>query len=321
MIKFLIHRIVQGMVTLLFLSLISFAIFQVTPGDPAYTIYGTDSQFLTESERIRINEQFDYHQPFISKFISWGREVFTGNLGYSNRQGRPVKEIISESLPNTLLLFSTSIFIILFASIFLGIKAGQHPDSLWDRGLTLMSITVSSIPAFWIGIVCIFIFSVQLNWLPSSGTGDLFSNDGAYNKIKYLLMPAFVLSFSHIGIYARFLQEQYKEEAKQPYVLVLKANGVKESFIVRGIIKKALSPYIQYIGVTIPSFFGGSIIIESLFNWAGIGLLSIQSILTRDYPLLMGSILITGIVVVLTIFITDVIAMMFNPYLRKGDII
>lgn len=320
MIRFIINRTVQGLITLLFITIISFAIFQVTPGDPAYTIYGSDSQFLTEQERIRINEQFGYNNSLLSKYFTWGKEVINGNLGYSYRQGRPVNEIISESLPNTLLLFSTSMFIIIIVSIFLGIKAGNRPGSLWDKGLTFLSIIISSIPAFWVGIICIFIFSVKLNWLPSSGTVDLLYNKGLFNKLKYLVMPVFVISFTHIGLYARFLQEQYKDESKKHYVKVARANGVKNTFIVRGILKNALSPYINYIGVTIPSFFGGSIIIESLFNWAGLGFLSVQSILTRDYPLLMGSILVTGIVVIIAIFLTDIVAMILNPRLRKEHV-
>lgn len=317
MIKLLANRLFQGVLTLFVISIVAFAIFEATPGDPAYTIYGSNSQYLTDHERARINDLFGHNESLISKYVAWGKGVLNGNLGYSYRQGRPVNEAIVESLPNTLLLFFTSMTIIIFFSIFLGIKAGQRAGSLWDRGLTFFGMTISSIPTFWIGIICIFIFSVKLGWLPSSGTGDLLNNGGVHQKIKYLIMPVFVISFSHIGMYARFIQEQYKDECYQHYVQYARINGASESFIVKGVLKNAVSPFVNYIGVTIPGFFGGSIIIESLFNWSGLGLLSVQAILTRDYPLLMGSILITGIVVVIAIFMTDIMSILLNPTLRR----
>lgn len=318
MTSLLIKRMLQGVLTLFIISILSFAIFQASLGDPAYTIYGSDSQLLTDQERERINHIFGYDQSFIDKYLSWGTEVLNGNLGYSYLQGRKVTEIIRESIPNTLILFIPTIMIIIISSIFLGVKAGRNEGSLWDRGLTLFSIIIGSIPSFWIGIICILLFSVKLGWLPSSGTNDILNQGSALANSKYMIMPLFVLCFSHIGIYARFLQEKIKEESKQHYVQVASANGVNERFITKGILKNAMSPYINYIGITIPSFFGGSIIIESLFNWAGLGLLSVQAILTRDYPLLMGSILVTGLVVIIAVLITDILSIALNPKLRRG---
>lgn len=318
MTSLLIKRMLQGVLTLFIISILAFAIFQATPGDPAYSIYGSDSQLLTNQERERINHIFGYDQSFIQKYLSWGAEVLNGNLGYSYLQSRKVTEIIGESIPNTLMLFVPTIVIIISFSILLGVKAGRNEGSLWDRGLTLFSIIIGSIPSFWIGILCILLFSVKLGWLPSSGTNDILTEGQALANIKYLFMPLFVLCFSHIGMYARFLQEKMKEESKQHYVQVALANGVNERFITRGILKNAMTPYINYIGITIPGFFGGSIIIESLFNWAGLGFLSVQAILTRDYPLLMGSILVTGVVVIIAVFITDILAILLNPKLRRG---
>jgi len=318
MINYFIKRLLQGILTFIMISILSFAIFQATPGDPAYSIYGADSQQLTDDERERINQIFHYNQSFIQKYVSWASEAVNGHLGYSYVQGQPVTKIIAESLPNTLLLFFPAIIIITLVAIFLGIKAGRNEGSIWDRSLTFFSITIGSIPSFWFGIVCILLFSVKLKWLPSSGTHDIMHGGWKLSDIQYLIMPLFVLCFSHIGMYARFLQEKIKEESKQHYVQVATINGADERFINLGILKNAISPFINYIGVTIPGFFGGSIIIESLFNWSGLGLLSVQSILTRDYPLLMGSILVTGIVVFVAVFITDVISILLNPQLRRG---
>ena len=159
---------------------------------------------------------------------------------------------------------------------------------MWDKGLSTVSIATSSIPAFWLGILFISFFAVKLGVLPSSGTGDIGGEGGFWDKLRYLIMPATVIILTHVGIYARFLQESIKVESRNYYVTVARANGVAEREIRKGILRNASIPYLNYIGMTIPSFFGGSIIVESLFSWAGLGQLTVKAVVTKDFPLLDG---------------------------------
>ncbi|WP_342508037.1 ABC transporter permease [Sporosarcina sp. FSL K6-2383] len=318
--KWIGKRMVMGAIVLLIVSFLSFFIMHAAPGDPAMAFYGGNAQTLTAAEKERITQAFALDRPVIVQYGAWLAETLTGNLGYSSKEGRPVTTILLERLPNTLLLFGVTMFFIVIGSIWLGMLAGMKEGSLWDKGLSTVSIATSSIPAFWLGILFISFFAVKLGILPSSGTGDVSGDGGLLDKLRHLIMPAAVLILTHVGIYARFLQESIKAESRQYYVMVARANGVAEKEIRQGIFRNASMPYLNYIGMTIPSFFGGSIIVESLFAWSGLGQLTVKAAMTKDFLLLMGGILWTGLIVVISLFIIDLLMYALNPKLRKGGV-
>jgi peptide/nickel transport system permease protein len=319
-VKWIGKRMVMGFVVLLVVSFLSFFIMHAAPGDPATAFYGGNAQTLNAAEKERIIRVFSLDRPVTEQYGSWLVETLKGNLGISYKEGRPVTTILMERLPNTLMLFGVTMFFIIIISIWLGTIAGMKAGSIWDRGLSTLSIATSSIPAFWLGILFISFFAVKLGVLPSSGTGDIGGESGFWDKLRYLILPATVIIATHVGIYARFLSENIKEESRKYYVTVARANGVREREIRKGILRNASFPYLNYIGMTIPSFFGGSIIVESLFSWNGLGQLTVKSVVTQDFPLLMGSILYIGILVVASLFIIDLIMYTLNPKLRKGGV-
>jgi peptide/nickel transport system permease protein len=319
-VKWIGKRMVMGIIVLLIVSFLSFFIMHAAPGDPAAAFYGGNAQTLTAAEKERISRVFSLDRPVIAQYGTWLGETVKGNLGISYKEGRPVSTILMERLPNTLLLFGVTLFFISIGSIWLGTTAGMKAGSLWDKGLSTVSIVTSSIPAFWLGILFISFFAVKLGVLPSSGTGDIGGEGGFGDKLRYLLMPATVIIFTHVGIYARFLQESIKVESRNYYVTVARANGVAEQVIRKGILRNASIPYLNYIGMTIPSFVGGSIIVESLFSWSGLGQLTVKAVATKDFPVLMGGILLTGLIVIVSLFVIDLITYSLNPRLRKGDV-
>jgi peptide/nickel transport system permease protein len=310
-------RLLQGVMVLALVSIISFAVINAAPGDPALALFGNDAQRLAPSERARINHIYGVDEPVMVRYFKWANQMLHGDMGVSYREGRKVVQILGERLPNTILLFSCSILLIVAFSIALGVRGGLCEGSIWDRGLSAFSIVFSSIPAFWFGILCILLFSVNLGVLPSSGTQSLREGGGMADRLRHLVLPVLVMVTTHVGLYARFIQEKIKDESKSYYVRVARANGLKEGFLVKGILKNALIPYVNYLGITIPGFFGGSIVIESLFSWSGLGQLSVKAAVTRDYPLLMGALMVTGIIVVVSILITDIASMALNPGLRR----
>ncbi|QUW20833.1 ABC transporter permease [Sporosarcina sp. Marseille-Q4063] len=319
-VKWIGKRMMMGVGVLLVVSFLSFFIMHAAPGDPATAFYGGNAQTLNAAEKERISRVFSLDRPVTAQYGSWLIETLKGNLGISYKEGRPVTTILMERLPNTLLLFSVTMFFIIAGSIWIGTIAGMKAGSIWDRGLSTASIATSSIPAFWLGILFISFFAVKLGVLPSSGTGDIGGEGGFWDKLRYLILPATVIIITHVGIYARFLQENIKEESRKYYVTVARANGVAEREIRKGILRNASFPYLNYIGMTIPSFFGGSIIVESLFSWNGLGQLTVKSVVTKDFPLLMGGIIFIGLLVVVSLFIIDLIMYSLNPKLRKGGV-
>lgn len=317
-VKWIGKRMVMGTIVLIVISFLSFFIMHMAPGDPATAFYGGNAQTLSTAEKERISSAFSLDRPVIEQYGAWLKEIVKGNLGYSSKEGRPVTVIVLERLPNTLLLFSVTIFIIIIGSLLLGTVAGMKAGSWWDKGLSAISIASSSIPSFWLGILLIFFFSVKLGILPSSGSGEVGGDGGLLDKLRHLIMPAAVIILTHTGIYARFLQESIKEESSKYYVMVARANGVVEREIRKGILRNSSVPYLNYIGMTLPSFFGGSIIVESLFAWSGLGQLIVKAVMMKDFPVVMGGILVIGLLVVLSLFIIDLIMYAMDPKLRKG---
>lgn len=275
---------------------------------------------LSAAEKERISRTFALDRPLVVQYGAWLMETVQGNLGMSAKEGRPVSAILAERVTNTLLLVGVSLFFIVTGSILLGMEAGMKPNSLLDRGLSSFSIASSSIPAFWLGILFIYLFSLKLGLLPSSGMQSIGGSDDFFDKGRHLVMPAAVIVLTHVGVYARFLQDSVKLEMRSYYVKTARANGVEEREIRSGVLRNALIPYLNYLGMTIPSFFGGSVIVETLFSWAGLGQLMAKSVMMKDYPLLMGGIMLTGVIVVVSLFVIDVLMFILDPKLRKREL-
>ena len=187
--KWIGKRMVMGTIVLLIVSFLSFFIMHAAPGDPATAFYGGNAQTLTTAEKERITQAFALDRPVLVQYGAWIAETIKGNLGYSSKEGRPVTTILTERLPNTLLLFGVTLFFIIIGSIWLGTVAGMKEGSLWDKGLSTVSIATSSIPAFWLGILFISFFAVKLGILPSSGTGDIGGDGGLVDRLRHLIMP------------------------------------------------------------------------------------------------------------------------------------
>jgi len=319
--KWIGKRVIMGTIVLIIVSFLSFFIMHAAPGNPAAAYYGGNVQTLTTAEQARIEQAFGLDRPVILQYGTWMREVLQGNLGNSAKEGRPVLTILLERLPNTLQLVILTLLIVTIVSTWLGLRAGMKEGSLLDRGLSVFSIASSAIPPFWLGIVCIIVFSVQLGWFPSSGMNDVRGNGGWTDRLYHIVLPLTVLVISHVGIFARFLQDSVKAENRSYYVQVARANGVPERQIRHSILRNAVIPYINYIGVTIPSFFGGSIVVETLFGWSGLGSLLVKAVMVKDFPVLMGAILIIATVVVICLFTIDVLMLCINPRLRRGKMV
>lgn len=319
-VKWIGKRVMLGATVLFIVSFLSFFIMQQGPGSAATAYYGGNPQMLSAAEKERISQAYGLNRPLLVQYGMWLKEAVTGNFGVSAKEGRPVAEILKERLPNTLLLFFVSIVFIVIGSIWLGLTAGLKRGTWLDRGLSAFSIATSSIPAFWLGILFIYLFSVKLGVLPSSGTRSIGVTGSIIDTLRHLVMPAAVIVLTHVGLYSRFLQENVKAESDSYYVMVARANGVNEREIRSGILRNAFVPYLNYVGMTIPSFFGGSVIVETLFSWAGLGQMMVKAVMTKDMPLLMGGILLVGAIVVAVLFVIDLLMYAIDPKLRKGTV-
>lgn len=315
--NYVIKRILQSVIVLLIMSGFAFALINAAPGDPAAAIYGGQMDQLTPAERERINTNLGLDRPLLVRYGNWLREVAAGHLGNSYANGKSVNAILAQRLPNTLLLFALSFTITVILALAIGLWAGIHPGSRLDRGITVASIVVNGIPSVLVAIGLIFLFSVQLGILPSTGTASLFSG-GAADRLRHLVLPVTTIVLSHVGSFARFIQEGMKEELNSYYVTVARANRVSKRHIYLGAMKNALVPFVNYAGTHVPSFFSGFVVVETVFAYPGLGNMIVNAIPVKDYPVLMGGILVTGLVVILSMLAVDLIDLALNPKLRKS---
>ena len=315
--RYVLKRLIQSIVVMFIMSICSFALINAAPGEPAAAIYGGQMDKLTQAEKDRINENLGLDQPVIIRYGNWLAEVSHGNFGYSYANGQNVGKMIKERMPNTMTLFLSSFVLTVILSIAVGLFAGLHPDSMIDRVITIISITLNGIPSVLVGIILILLFSVVLGWLPSSGVTSMFS-DTLKDRIIHLILPTVTVMFSHIGSFSRFIQEGLKEELDSYYVYVARANHMSKWDIYRGAMKNALVPFVNYVGTHVPSFFSGFVVIETVFAYPGLGNMIVNAIPVKDYPVLMGGILVTGIVVIISMLLVDLIDLALNPKLRKA---
>lgn len=314
--SYIIRRLFQGVLVLLLLSILSFCIINAAPGDPAAALYGGQVDKLRREDRERINKNLGMDKPLLERYIIWGGNVLKGNLGKSYLEGREVSKIIMERLPNTLILSLTSLFLVIVIALRFGIKAGLNEGGIHDKMINYLGLGLYSIPTFYFALLMIIIFSINLKLLPSSGVTSI-GGGGFLDRLIHLILPSFVIPATHSLAYAKFVKERVQEENSSLYSYAARVNGMGEKRVVRGAVKNALVPFVNYLGTTLSSFICGSIVIETLFSYSGIGQLSVKAALTKDYPLLMGTVLISGVVVVIGILITDIIALLLNPLLRK----
>ena len=317
--RYILIRLLQALLVLFIMSMFAFALINAAPGDPAAAIYGGQMDKLTQAERERINTNLGLDKPLAERYFNWLTEILHGRLGNSYANGRDVNSIIRERMPNTLFLFAASFTLTVLISVLIGLRAGLRPDTGVDRGVTIASITINGIPSVLVAILLIYLFSVKLSWLPSSGSVSSFAA-GPFDRAAHLVLPVVTIVISHAGAFSRFIQEGLKDELRSYYVTVARANHVSKRAIELEAMKNALIPFVNYAGAHIPSFFSGFVVVETVFSYAGLGNMIVGAIPVKDYPVLMGGILITGVVVILSMLLVDLVGLALDPKLRKAVI-
>ena len=242
-------------------------------------------------------------------------------IGYSTNSGQQVLAMILERLPATLLLTVTAFVISFVVGIPLGVYSATHKYSAGDYGLTIFSFIGISIPSFFFGMGLIYIFAIKLKWFPTSGFGDTtFKGTGMalfLNKMKYLVMPALVMSLANLATVMRFTRSSMVETLNQDYIRTARAKGLSEKVVIyRHALKNSLIPVITIFGLSIPNLFGGAYITEKVFSWPGMGLLGVDAIANRDYAVLMGLTLFTAILVLVGNLVADILYSFVDPRIR-----
>lgn len=314
---FLLRRGVKAVIVVLAIVVCNFLLIHAAPGDPASVIAGqsgaADARFLEQ-----LRQQFGLDQPLHVQLWLYLKGVLTLDLGFSHRQQQPVAQLILERLPATLLLTGAAFAFAVTAGVALGTLAARRVGRWADSVITVLALTFYATPLFWVGLMLVLFFSVWLEWLPSFGmmtvgaglTGPALWLDVA----KHLLLPALTLGLFYMAVYARLTRATMLEVADQDFVKTARAKGVPEGQVVRRhVLRNALLPVITFAGIQAGQLIGGSILVETVFAWPGIGRLAFEALLARDYPVLLGVFFVTSVMVVLFNLLTDLLYAVVDP--------
>lgn len=311
--RFFLRKLLGLVLTLLLVSLVTFAVFQILPGDPAAVILGVDADPV-QLERLR--EQMGTNDPLPQRFASWLLGVLHGDLGMSYRYNQSVSQLIASGLSVTLSLSLFSLVLTLLIGLPVGIFLAQHSKKAYAVPVSFLSQLGLSTPTFCVSILLISLFSVKLRWLPSFGYVPFAQSP--FDWLKSLLLPSLSTAIGSAAVLIRYVQAGILQQQREDYVRTAKSKGVPQSAILRHhVLRNALIPVLTIFGMLVADVLGGSIIVETVFSLPGIGKLISVSISTRDLPLIQGLVLYLAAAVAVCNFAVDVLYTVIDPRIRR----
>ncbi len=313
MLKYIVRRILIAIPVLLGITIIDYFIMGLA-GSPLEMIQGARvSKEALEVKKIALG----LDQPVYIQYFTWLKELLQGNLGYSIKNYQPVSQMIGTYIGPTLLLMATTLAVSMVIAAPAGIYSAVRQYSPGDYTVVTLSFLGSSIPGFFLSLILIYIFTIKLGWLPSSGMFTLGAEKTAGDVIKHMIMPVIVLATSMAGTNIRYIRSAMLEILQKDYLRTAKAKGIGRFLVInKHALRNAMLPIITVFGMEIPVLFGGAIIIEQIFSWPGLGLMTMSAIINRDYPVIMGVCLMSAIVVMAANLLTDILYAVVDPTIK-----
>lgn len=312
MLKFLPRRLLQLIPTLFLVSVLIFGLQQLLPGDPALVMAGEERDPAVIEQ---IRKQYRLDQPLPVQYVYWVGNVLRGDLGESMRIKQPVSQLIAEKLPVTVQLATMAMCFAVLIGIPAGIVSAVKKDSAWDVGANVFALWGLSTPNFWLGIMLIFLFSVQLGWLPASGFVSPFED--FRQSIATTVMPAFVLGNAIAAVLMRHMRSAMLQAMTSDYVRTARAKGLVERVVVlKHALRNALTPVITLGALEFGTLLSGAVLTEQVFSIPGFGKLIVDAVFNRDYAVVQGVVLVTASVYILLNLLADVLYVLVNPRLR-----
>lgn len=313
MLGYILKRLLHAVPVALAVSVICFSLVQLAPGDPLAVVLPADASQETVDA---VKAQYGLDRPLVVQYFIWLGNVVTGDFGKSIATGRPVLSEISNAIGYSLSLAFLASLMALMVGLSLGMLAGYTIGSPVDKVASAFAISGVSIPHYWLGIVLVVIFSVQLNALPAMGAGTN-PDAGILERLRFMILPAVTLAAMPAGIVTRSVRALVAETLARDFVTALRAKGLTEVQIFGHVVKNSAPTALAVIGVQMGYLMAGSILVETVFSWPGTGLLLNSAILTRDIPLLQGTILVLALFFVAMNLIVDILQPLFDPRIKR----
>lgn len=317
MLSYIGRRVLQSVPLLIGVSIIGFALMHLAPGGPlaVYTLNPTITN--QDIERIRIVLGLD--QPVHIQYFKWASGMFTGNWGNTFFGGRPVLDVIFERMPATFLLMGSALSMAILIGATIGVLGAIRRYSIFDMLATSGAMVALSFPTFWFGLMAIYFFAVQLGWLPSGGMYELGEENNLLDLLRHLVLPTMVLALVISAIWSRYTRSAFLEVMHQDYMRTAKAKGLRpRQRLLRHALPNALKPLIALLGIELPALFSGALVTETIFGWPGMGRLFVDALGMKEYPILMGMIMFTGLFVIVGNLLADIAIALLDPRVRLG---
>ncbi|AIC31139.1 MULTISPECIES: ABC transporter permease [Rhizobium] len=312
--SFLLNRFAQSLVLLLIVSVIGFAVLNLIPGGPLAQ-FGLDAS-MTQDDLNRLTEQLGLNRPLWIQYLDWAWRLLRGDWGHSFRDGAPVLEVIGRHLMATLLLMGSSTVIAIAIGTWIGVRGATKRYSIFDYMATVGAMVALSIPTFWFGLIGIYVFSLRLGWLPA-GNMYTIGDESVLNYLHHLILPSVVLALVHVAIWSRYMRTATLDVINQEFIKTARAKGLSERrILMKHVIGNALLPMITLLGMQLPSILTGALVTETVFTWPGMGRLFLDSLGYSDYPVVMGLLMFSAILVVVSNLAADIVVAIIDPRIR-----
>jgi peptide/nickel transport system permease protein len=315
--RFIARRLLQAVPTILVIVVINFFLLHFAPGDAADVLAG-EAGSATPEYMADLRQRFGLDQPLYVQLFVYLKNILFLDLGYSFRHNQPVLTLIMDRLGPTLLLMATTLVISVGVGVMLGLLAATGLRTWRDNIISVLALVSYATPLFWLGLMLIIVFSIHLDWLPTSGMETIGAFNEGWERVvdiaRHLVLPAITLSLFYLAVYTRLMRAAMLEQAGMDYVTTARAKGLTERRITFGhVLRNALLPVITVAGIQTGGLIGGSVIVETIFGWPGLGLLAFQSLFARDLNLLFGIFFLSACLVVVVNVVVDLIYALLDP--------
>jgi peptide/nickel transport system permease protein len=319
MLAYLTRRAIAGSAVVLGVVTLTFALLRLAPGDPAERLLGPTA---TAEQLAAVRHTLELDRPLPAQYAHWLRAAARGDFGTSIATGDQVGRMLARAWPATVRLVGLSLVLSYLLGILVGAVQAHHGGSGTDTALSIASVTVLAMPGYWLGLMLVMLFTYELRWLPAFGAAgldaDFLSPAGrVVDALRHLALPLATLTLIGVGGAARFVRGAMLDVAGQPFVLVARAKGVGERAVTRRhVLRNALVPVVTLLGLSLPALFSGAVFVEAIFAWPGVGLVLVQAVQARDYPVVMAATTVSAILVVLGNLAAELLVAAVDPRAR-----
>lgn len=312
---YIVRRIMHSIPLVIGVSIIAFGIMHLAPGGPL-SVYTLNPSITAEDiERLRVALGLD--KPLYMQYFGWLKSMLTGSWGYTLFGGRPVLGVIVERLPATFLLMGTSLALAMIFGTLLGVLGAVRRNSIFDYLATTGAMFALSFPTFWFGLMAIYVFAIELRWLPSGGMYEFGEEGNPLDLLKHLVLPVSVLTLVLIATWSRYARSSFLEVIQQDYVRTAKSKGLSAGRVLaRHAFPNAVIPLVALLGVQLPTLFSGALVAETIFGWPGMGRLFVDALSMKEYSILMGMVMFTALLVIVGNLLADIAIALIDPRVK-----